>query len=205
MGDDGHVVPVAAVFEMFGFDAPCHVVELFDRGTVHRGVQASVVFLGRLGRRHFARTLRQRVIHFLHAGDSEAHTARHRATIGAVGRMIRFETHQTRPQSGLGRIEQIFRVRSAERLHRFVGIADEQQAHATAMQRRKEIEARERGVLEIIDDDEFRQVFLLSLVHGRGRVDHEPRGVETELVRIGVLDGLVVFAAQREGEPPLHA
>ena len=205
MGDHGHVVPVAAVFEMFGFDFPHHVVEFFDGGTVHRGFKTAVVRLRYGDGRHFAGAVRQRVVGRFRAGDGQAHAARHRGQVRAFGHMGRFQPYQSRAQSRLRHVEQIFRVRSAERLHRLVGVADEQQSHATVAQCGEKVEAGECGVLEIVDDDEFRQVGRFGFVHGGRGVDHELRGVETVLVRICLVDGLVVFGAQREGEPPLHA
>ena len=42
--DHSHVVPVAGMLQMLGFDPPDHVIQLLDGGAVHGGSDAAVIW-----------------------------------------------------------------------------------------------------------------------------------------------------------------
>ena len=108
---------------------------------------------------HFAWSLRQRHVSRFRACDRQAYASRDksaivvmhalsvrrvsnglRAIIFACGIQV-FDAFQSRSHARLRLVEQIFRIRSAERLHCFVGIAHQQQARPAIMQGLKQGEA----------------------------------------------------------------
>ena len=84
-----------------------------------------------------------------------------------------FDALQTRSHARLRLVEQIFRIRSTERLHGFVGIAHQQQTRPAIMQGLKQGETSQRRILEIVDDQHVWNIGIPYVRHGLGGVDHQ--------------------------------
>ncbi len=172
---------------------------------------------------HFAWALRQGHVSRFRACDRQAYAGRDkraivvmhvlpvrrvsnglRAIIFACGIQV-FDALQSRSHARLRLVEQIFRIRSAERLHGFVGIAHQQQARSAIMQGLKQGETSQRRILEIVDDQHVWNIGIPYVRHGLGGVDHQLRRIKTVFAGIGCTNRRIVFLTQREGETPLGA
>ena len=140
---------------------------------------------------HFARTLRQGHVSRFHACDRQAYAGRDKRPIVVmrvlpVRRVLHglrtivfacsiqvFDALQSRSHARLCLVEQIFRIRSTERLHGFVGIAHQQQTRPAIMQSLKQGETSQRRILEIVDDQHVWNIGIPYVRHGLGSVDHQ--------------------------------
>ena len=140
---------------------------------------------------HFARALRQGHVSRFRTCDRQAYAGRDkraivvmhvlpvrrvshgvRAIFFACGMQV-FDALQTRSHARLRLVEQIFRIRSAECLHGFVGIAHQQQARPAIMQGLKQGETSQCRILEIVDDQHVWNIGIPYVRHGLGGVDHQ--------------------------------
>ena len=140
---------------------------------------------------HFAWALRQGHVSRFRACDRQAYAGRDkraivimyvlpvrrvsnglRAIIFACGIQV-FDALQSRSHARLRLVEQIFRIRSTERLHGFVGIAHQQQTRPAIMQSLKQSETSQRRILEIVDDQHVWNIGIPYVRHGLGGVDHQ--------------------------------
>ena len=118
-----------------------------------------------------------------------------------------------------GTAHQIFRIRSAEGLHRFIRVADQHQLDAGIPQLLQEAHAGQRGVLNIIHNQQPGQAQRLHthrpvgiirvigdecLTHHTSACHQQIRGIQTVLPRIYRALGCNIFTAQRESQTPLH-